>query len=138
MAGSYRLIKWIGDRAVLSPDGWSPASWRYENARRYPMILPPDHTGDTIRCLEKGDHGLSRTYTWDKRSVNQTGHDFVIPVDPKDAAIILQFCGKEFRDVTDHPKPSEVRHEPLIATDEQLAQLQQQARQRVKLIQSRP
>lgn len=113
---SYRLIKWVGDPAVLKSDGFGVANWKHENSRAYPLDMPMNVSADTERVLEQGTGGLSRTYAWTKRTtVGSNGHaTWVLPVDERDAAIILRIAPTEFRDVTNVSDPSKVRSQPII------------------------
>jgi hypothetical protein len=103
------MLKWVGDPPVLQPDGWRVANWSYENRRKFPVSLPPNHPGDTQRILGPSD-GLSRSYIW----CNANG--FVAEVEDHDAMIIMQACPHEFKDVTMMPPEQwpDVRNDPVI------------------------
>lgn len=105
----YRMIKWVGDRAVLKSDGFSVANWKHENRRAYPIPFPPGSHGNIIKIVEKGWEGVSRDYSWDRYS-----QDWTIPVQTEDAVIIMRLLSHEFRDVTGVADTTKVRNAPLI------------------------
>jgi hypothetical protein len=106
----YRYIKWVGERAVLKSDGFSVANWKHENRRRYPIPFPPGSPGNISRVVQTRElGGITRDYVWDRNSP-----DWTIPIQDRDAQLILQHYGHEFRDVTDVKDWASVQNHPLI------------------------
>lgn len=107
-----RRLKWIGDPPMLMEDGWTIPNWDYENNRVVALV------GYANRTLTPDDiPGLSKVYVWGKakkRGQRATWKEFIQDVDEIDAQLILAGCPDEFRDVTDHPTPETVRHDPVI------------------------
>lgn len=132
MAG-YRLIKWVGDPPALKPNGWTPANWRYENARTIALrrfssrlITPYDLVTLPDGSKAKKANGISREYFWPKDHPT-----FVIEMLEADARILLARQPNEFKDVTDVPERlwPEVVTTPVIKTPRPQQPQQQSNRQ---------
>lgn len=105
----YRMLKWVGDRAVRKSDGFGVANWKHENRRSFPIPFAPGSKGNITKVVQRGWNGVSRDYQWNRYSEHWT-----IPVEDADAVIIMQYLSHEFRDVTGMVDWSKVRNEPLV------------------------
>lgn len=121
MPAEVRWLKWVGLPPVRKDDGWRVHNWAYENSRPIALVMPPNHTGRTIRVVEKGTYyppGQTPITVHDTYAFTQDCEHapFVTPVPLRDALAIQAMNPHSFVDVTDIPRSEwpYVRHKTII------------------------
>lgn len=118
MDNDIRLLKWVGEPAILMEDRMTVVNWKHENNRAVATLgsvrvcRPPKSPTD-----KQGTPGLSKTYRFgaaQKGRRRAVVSDLTLPVDALDAEIIMRVNPDEFIDVTNHPNPNSVVNEPYI------------------------